>query len=382
MATSNSNTFSITLSAMPSWVLSQPLWTWFQIPDTNLSSVPPSASSYGITGPASKIRTWNGASLKRSGSVYLIGAAGGHGDYYGNEVNAITLNAVTPQWTELRGPTPMAYQIDGGAFYLQEPDGKYRPGPGHTYYTSQFLNHLNRLIIVNNTGPGGGGGAPTSPGGHPYGDDKRAAVFNLGTNDWETPEWGGTYPGPGNAWTAAFCCANPITNDVYYARNYYLYKFTATASGGTWSVVNNGSFWASTGYRGAAIDTVRNRFLIVGSWEGDRAPEVWNTDGTSVSASFWGLGADSLTLPPYPGVVYDEANDNFLVFHGVRYNPLQVKRVHPTTWVVDAPSISGTAPTTKEYDDVLNSVQYVPELKGVVLANSYTGNLWFMRTAA
>ena len=91
---------------LPAWVAALPLWQWHEIPNTALSSVEPSVRPLGITGPRSKIDAWCGATLKRKGSVYMLGAAGGHGDYAGNEVDALQLNVATPQWVELRGPTP------------------------------------------------------------------------------------------------------------------------------------------------------------------------------------------------------------------------------------------------------------------------------------
>lgn len=49
-------------------------------------------------------------------------------------------------------------------------------------------------------------------------------------------------------------------------------------------------------------------------------------------------------------------------------------------WAVDLPTISGSV--AQRSNGIHNAAQYVPELKGVVLANSYTGNVKFMRTAA
>ena len=43
--------------------------------------------------------------------------------------------------------------------------------------------------------------------------------------------------------------------------------------------------------------------------------------------------------------------------------------------------MSGTPPAARE-SAILNAIQYVPELKGVVIANSYSGNVFFARVAA
>ena len=55
--------------------------------------------------------------------------------------------------------------------------------------------------------------------------------------------------------------------------------------------------------------------------------------------------------------------------------------VRASDWYVDVPPITGALPTARP-NGILNAVQYVPELKGVVVANSYGGNVYFMRTSA
>jgi hypothetical protein len=118
--------------------------------------------------------------------------------------------------------------------------------------------------------------------------------------------------------------------------------------------------------------------LLVGGW-GNRAPEVRAlASGVANPVSFGGLGASPITTGPYEGVVYDEANDAFLVFKNT--NPISVYRVRASDFYVDQPAVSGTLPAQRP-NGIHNAVQYVPELRGVVLANSYTGNVLFLRTA-
>jgi hypothetical protein len=54
--------------------------------------------------------------------------------------------------------------------------------------------------------------------------------------------------------------------------------------------------------------------------------------------------------------------------------------VNASTWYVDQPTITGTKPAART-NGIHNSFRYVPNLKGVVLANDYFGNVKFMRTA-
>src|SRR4051812_21785772 len=79
-------------SSLPSWVSALPLWQWFEIPNTALSSAPPTGPAGDYGDVTSKISDWVGAALKREGSFYIIGMVGGHNDYFGNEVDALELN--------------------------------------------------------------------------------------------------------------------------------------------------------------------------------------------------------------------------------------------------------------------------------------------------
>lgn len=118
--------------------------------------------------------------------------------------------------------------------------------------------------------------------------------------------------------------------------------------------------------------------LIVGGYS-PVAPTVANLDGTNIPTAFTGLGADALKVTNYPGVIYDETNDNYLVFYNTATS-IEMYRVNASTWNVDIPPTTGTPPT-RRMNGIQNAVQYVPELGGIVIANSYTGNVYFMRTS-
>lgn len=355
---------------LPAWVANLPLWQWYEIPGTALASVEPATRPPGITGPSSKIIAWNGACLKRERSVYMLGAAGGHGDYAGNEVNALMLNASAPKWVQLRGPTPSADIINRSQFYLD-----YRPSAEHTYYSTHFIESLNRMIIV-------GGGAmnydalPTPPQGWPYaGTSRWSASFNVSANDWDKPNEPNypvsLYPGTGDK-TACLCVKHPWTEDVYYSRNSGDGWYRWTRATNVWAKASS----VSRGYVGAAIDPRRNRMFILGG----EGPEVRDLNGTRLSVSFTGLGASALTVSGYPGAIYDEANDCFLaVFNSG--GTIRVLKVNPESWLVADPQLTGTPPVAR-MNGIHNSVQYVPELRGFVLANSYSGNVVFVRTSA
>lgn len=354
---------------IPAWVSVLPLWQWHEIPNTALSSVEPKVKPLGSTGPSSKITSWNGASLKRSGSVYMLGAAGGHADYAGNEVNALALNATTPKWVELRATSRNSDITNGTQFYLDK-----RPAATHTYYTTQFIDSLNRMVVFG--GGGLNGPFPAPPIDSPYFGSKRSFSFNVASGDWDSPDYIAHYPGDGNA-TAALAVKHPVTDDFYYSRSYGAGWYKWTKATNTWSKLSNVT--RAPWYAGAAIDPVRNRMLIVGGYS-PASPVVTNLDGTTVpSVTFTGLGSNVLKVTGYPGVIFDEANDTYLVFYNTATS-IGMYRVNASTFSVDIPKVTGTIPAARP-NGIQNSVQYVPELGGFVIANSYTGNVYFMRTS-
>ncbi len=357
-------------AAAPTWVTNLPLNQWYQIPNTALSSVAPSPTPMGNTGPSAKIDAWNGATLKRSGSVYMLGAAGGHADYAGNEVDALTLNTESPAWVQLRAPSANTAVINSPAsFYLD-----LRPAATHTYYATHFIDALNRMFVV--ASPGLNGPFPAAPVAWAYTGSQRTFSYNMTTGDWDPPDYVAPYTGGGD-FTAAVTVKHQITGDIYMSRVFGgpWWKWTQTAN--SWSSISNGN--GEQNYAGSAMDPTRNRFLVVGSYGGSSDPRVYNTTGQPVSVSFGGLGASALRLSGYPGVVYDEVNDKFWVaYNDSGSGTIKLFRIDASTWYVDQPTMTGTAPAVRP-NGIHNSLQYVPELGGIAIANSYTGNVYFMR---
>ena len=119
--------------------------------------------------------------------------------------------------------------------------------------------------------------------------------------------------------------------------------------------------------------------LVVGGYS-PNAPRVYDLEANLLPASFLGLGPDSLTLTGSPGVVYDEAIDKYLIFHNWN-GSVNTFDVDGASLTVSRPATLGIAPAAR-MNGIQNSVQYVPELRGVVLANRHDGNVQFMRTSA
>jgi hypothetical protein len=220
-----------------------------------------------------------------------------------------------------------------------------------------------------------GGPFPAAPANWPYTGTARSFSFDMSKREWDAPEYMATYPGDGDV-LGALCVRHPLTGDVYYSRSYGSgwYRWTATAN--RWDMLSNVS--RAPWYAGSAIDTVRNRILVVGGY-GPTKPLVLNLDGSSQTVSFTGLGSSALEVAGYPAVVYDEINDMFIVAVNDGSN-LKLLTVTAADLKVASPTLTGPVPAART-NGVQNSLQYVPELKGIVIANSYRGDVYFMKTA-
>lgn len=357
---------------------------WIEIPNTALSSVAPANDSrYGFVGAQAKIGAWNGATLRRLGSVYMLGAAGGHGDYAGNEVNAIALNTDAPQWVERKARSAIEDVIKNASVYLDNTRAAI-----HTYCSTQYDQANDRMVIVSGSGLHGTWTTlvTATPSDWPwltsYADSPPSPIlnpmmaFDYTTNQWLAPDALPLLPANVGG-SDSLCCSNPDGTEVYAAaqgwNSIQRYTFATEA----WEVVG------SAGYidrPGSAMDPTRGQILLAGNFNGTTDPRIFDiAEGENLSVSWGGLGGSALRSSAYPGVIYDEENDRYVVAinsGGV----IEVFTVDPDTHVIAAMSVTGTKPAARP-QGIHNSLQYVPELKGMVIANSYTGNLKFMRLA-
>src|SRR5688572_8836666 len=93
---------------------------WGRIPNTKISSVLPNPLPPGWTGPASIVIAWNGGAYDSKRERILIGCAGGHADYTGNEIYAVEVVAGTI--SRIWGPTPNAQIPASGGTHETYPD--------------------------------------------------------------------------------------------------------------------------------------------------------------------------------------------------------------------------------------------------------------------
>lgn len=358
------------VAPLPDWVAKLPLWRWYSIPNTALASVAPPIRSLGNTGPQSKVEAWCGATLKRKGSVYMLGAAGGHADYAGNEVDALALNVEHPQWVQLAPPSPNDQVINVSQYYLDQ-----RPAATHTYYATQFIESQNRMVVMASLGLNGP--FPAAPSGFATTFDTRSFSLDLTRGQWDEPDHIAQFPGRGDVF-ACLCVKHPTTEAIYYSRNYGDGWYRWEPAINRWTRLSSES--RAPWFAGSAIDPRRDRMLIVGGYV-PIAPEVRDLNGSKLIVGLNGPAATELAnITGYPGVTFDEASDRYLVVFN-KAGAIRVLSVDAGSWHVSPAPIDGAAPAARPAG-LQNAAQYVPELRGIVLANDYRGNVQFLRTSA
>lgn len=372
--------------ALPAWATGKSLFEWFEIPNTALQSVEPTINPYGR--PEGKITNWCGATLKRAGSVIVLGACGGHADYKGNEVDALELNVDTPAWRELHPHIENQYIYNLTAVWGDMTLGIFQRAAVHTYWGTQFDQAHNRVLWYTGGGMNATGLTPT-PADWPYANNTNTPMmaFDMNTNTWLHPDTLGPLLYMGIS-TASMICCDPVTNIMYRVASDGSILRSYDPATNTYGTVGT---IGSRSYAGSAVDPIRRRILSVGAYGGNGDPKVFDIDsGKVLAVTFGGLGTAALRLGGYPGVVWDEANECFYAFSG-SYDPgsglppppndiITVHRIDPITWDVELLATSGPTPK-KRANGIHNSVMYVPELRGVAFVNAYRGNVQFMRVA-
>jgi hypothetical protein len=343
---------------MPAWRQGQSVGEWRQISNSALSQAPRAVAATGNTGPESKVIAWNSFVIDtRDSSVYSV-ANGGHHDYAGNEINKIRLLDSVPAWTEPRAATPMSQATESTAYYA---DG--RPTSRHTFYGATLNQSRNRAMVLGGAQWGNGWMLSTMDG------------YNLGTNDWDRAS---SFPNAPSEFTGASASAvteHKSTGDIYVFASYAVARWSSASN--TWSrLLSNVPTYGQ--YAASAMDTKRNRILVVGGLINDRG--LYDMSSNSMSqVTFSGPNAGVMTGDTGNGMVYDPGLDAYLLRKAGAGNTIY--RINAQTFYVDTlPNTNGSS-IPNAINGVWNRFLYVPQLKGVIYFPSYSGNAWFVRTS-
>jgi hypothetical protein len=274
---------------------------WYQIPNTTLSpNCPNDASIQGATGCQAVINAWGGAAADTvRNRMYIWG--GGHTDYYGNEVYALDLNALT--MTRIINPV-------SNPSLCAEAQSNGTPSSRHTY---------DNLAYVPPIGSSGDNmfswsGAPAC--GTGIGSN---GTWNLHipTLTWtnETGSVSGGHPdGTGGLGEVAY---DPNTNLVFIGDTYSIWTYNTQTN--TYTQVNNN---APTDYHmSSVVDPVHKLFILMGGGgsPGGGMQVVNIASGSDYALQDWTSsvsGCSALTSAGYPGLAFDSAQNKVVGWVG------------------------------------------------------------------
>jgi hypothetical protein len=345
---------------MPTWRQGIAVGEWRAIPNTAMSSAPMVVKTYpslGNTGPSAKVIAWTGFAVDTRDSSIYSAANGGHSDYAGNEVNRLSLSDNAPTWTEPRASTSVSQIVPSNSHYA---DG--RPASRHTYYGSMINEGRNRAMLVSGSVYGSGSSLNTVDG------------FNLAANDWDAAQTYSSIPSSLSEVMGAAMALHKSTGDIYAFAWSNVLRWSSASN--TWSTrLNTVSFNGQ--YAASAVDTKRNRVLLVGG--GSNIAATYDVAANTMQAVSLSGSAAGSVMGEGNGMVYDPLLDAYLV--RVRNSGGTVYRINAATFAVDALPTTAGAAIPASTNGVYTRFLYVPKLKGIVYFPSYDGNFWFLRTA-
>jgi hypothetical protein len=331
---------------------------WRQIPNSAMSTAPISVQTYpalGGTGPESKVIAWCGLAMDTRDSTLYSPANGGHMDYAGNEVDSIRLSDDAPRWVERRASTPVSLVRTSTTHY-----GDGRPTSRHSYYGLVCNELRNRVMVM---------------AGSRWGDGWQMAAmdgFDLSANDWDAARTYPDVPAAVPSLYGATIVEQKSTGDIYAFANNSVFRWGNDTN--KWTTVATGGI---VGFEaGSALDTQRNRILVLGGLGNDRGLYTLGSN-TTQSVSLSGSAAGSVSGAGN-GMVYEPLLDAYLLRKSGPGST--VYRIDAQTFAVDVLATTGGGSVPSAYNDVYRRFLFAPTLGGVVYCPDYDTNLWFLRT--
>lgn len=344
---SNSAPFNITINpatTAPAWFTALTPNTWTLIGASSIQANVPSPQPIGNTGYTSITRTWNGAAVDQSRREFVIGASGGHNDYWGNEVYAISLGDATPTWRRTRTPsaqTGSTDQTNGPGTFA---DGQ--PTATHTY--SRPCAGNGRLWLAGLDAQSGSSGDWTS------------ATFSYDLTQQTNGVWNrhgrlfNTFGG--GRWLGGSAAYDPVTDTVWAVGQYgdagnRLYRIDCAATiaagnvGATTQLANSTLYtWGSDyGYNYTAIAHDLRLLILVP----ETGSTIYTRDLTNPSAAWVARATSGTRIAPYPGhAVYHPASRALIGWTsglGASVRVLDIPQNLSSTWTWRTVNLGGVA---------------------------------------
>jgi chitodextrinase len=357
---------------------------WYQIPNTQLQTVCPNATTYNLAGScAGEMYAWSGATADTTGNRLLIWG-GGHVDWYGNEVYALNLTANPISLTRLDNPTSFASHPQGacgsGAYW----DGN--PCARHTYSGMAYVPGTNSLINF------AGGRTP----------DGSSLINNNETDIWSLNAANVTWTqegivGPVSQTTIGMSAYDPNSGLVFMHDGSTLFAYNPTTNSFTNVDTSQDGIRNGLAYSSLVVDPVHKYvFVMGGSGGGNTGGNLyrWNISGsapytrTDLLASSTGCSAylgttTTNTAPGGPGVVWYPTQNKIVMWNG----GASVALYDPVSNSCSIQTPAGAAPACtdtfcsggQQEHGTFGRFSYFPQLGVFALCNSVFDNCYTLR---
>jgi chitodextrinase len=348
---------------------------WYSIPNTAYQQVCPSTTTFasiqGASGCGAVVDAWGGGMADTSRNR-LVFWGGGHHDYWGNEVYALDLNALTINrldtpssvsgldftnntYESLGDGTPSARHTYGGLTYIPGSDLMYSYGGG----LSGFGTLSNSTWTLSFSG---------------------LSTGSTGTCCWTNKSPSGGTPDAQFGELAEYD-ANTSTVflwDSWQSNAGHLWQYTLSSN----SYKLLGTFGTSgisfmDGYQSGAIDTSRKLFFAIGNGKLLQVSIAPGSSYTVTDMAGSASGCATAISGGYPGVAFDSISNNIVIWHGGN----SAYMYNPSTNACTTATYTG-GPTTVGQNGTYGRFRFFPALGVFAVCNEWTENCFTLRLDA
>jgi hypothetical protein len=376
----------------PAWLSGKAVNQWVAIPNTaqrDMDFAPLIAA--GLTDRARRDIGWGepekgafifggGARAKRGSRLYIWG--GGGNEWAGNEVRGIRLADDAPKWSVVVPPSRVKDILPrgskSGAYYA---DGA--PTCGHSYSYPQFLDSVDRFIL-----PANGMYWPQDAG-------YTLAVSGVDMSGASASKWI-HYPGSAYSipdWPPSVCM-HPLTERVYRATEGAVQSWTHANGWGPMTYTAPGTHQDPTLNKGAMCVNPDDNYIFCLSEIRSDAERTYAgvvdlakpESNSYTSVTLMGPDAPAVSVKwnwSGCGLVWDEGLKQFAFYAGGD----TIYLINPRDWRVTKLATTGTPPTPGLARKngggcgIFGRMQYMPELNGIAIAQTWDKPVYFVRTS-
>jgi hypothetical protein len=323
---------------------------WYEIPGTKLQTIDAcfNGFSYACGNSTGGIYAWSGGIFDTKRNRLLI-HGGGHADYRGNEIYALTLDQ--PALTRITTPgSPTASGCQEAIANGTQPNSR------HTYDGISYMDNVDQMYV--------------------FSGSLNCSSGNFGTWTWTfdftTMTWTHVTPtgtGPNGAF-GIVSSYDPNTGKVFVNDLGYLYAYDPVNN--TYEKLTGSYKYGLDYHMCSVVDPKRKKFIMIGNGQ------AWSINiaaGSNYACStLTTTGGSAIVSSGYPGLAYDKVRDRIVGWNGgntVYSLDMDTKQWTGTTYTGGPGNANGNG-TYKRW-------AYSAALDAFVLNNTYGQNSFTFR---